>query len=92
MGLHQSGVLSDISDLATLTGLPASDNTAVLTVGTPIKMTFSLHGVSPGNANITGIVATWNDGSVGPFAADPVPTTVENVPDPFTGLKVTINP
>lgn len=92
MGLHASGAVSDISDVATLTPPPSSDNTAVLTVGTPTGMTLSFHGVSAGNANIVGLTATWNDGSIGPFTADPVPCTVSNVPDPITGLVVTINP
>lgn len=92
MGLHASGTVSDISDVATLSPPPSSDNPSVLTVDTPTKMTLAYHGVSAGNANITGLTATWNDGSVGPFTADPVPCTVENQPDPITGLVVQINP
>ncbi len=66
MGVDSAGAVVDISAVATLTPAPTSDNTAVLTVGTPTGMTCPYSGVAPGNATVT-LTATWNDGSVGPF-------------------------
>lgn len=65
-GVDAAGATVDISTVATLTPAPVSDNTAVLTVDAPVGMTCVYHGVAPGEANVT-LVATWNDGSVGPF-------------------------
>lgn len=64
-GVDAAGNQLDISALATLA--VSSDTVAVLTVATPVGMTGIMTAVGPaGTANLT-LVATWNDGSVGPF-------------------------
>lgn len=63
-GVDSAGAQVDISGVATLTA--ESDNVAVLTVDAPVGMTVAYHGVAPGEAKVT-LVATWTDGSVGPF-------------------------
>jgi hypothetical protein len=67
LGTDAAGNTSDISGVATLSPVPTSDTPAIVTVGAPTGMTFQMTAVGPlGNANITA-VATWNDGSIGPF-------------------------
>ena len=87
-GTTASGQQVDISSVATLTA--ASDAPAVLEVDAPVGMTCGLHGLTPGNVNLT-VTATWNDGSIGPF------TFVESdqvtaVADPVTGLQIVHGP
>jgi hypothetical protein len=65
LGVDKAGNPAPIDTLATIT--VTSDNTAILTVDPPVGVTFAMHAVGPlGSANVTA-VATWNDGSVGPF-------------------------
>jgi len=67
MGADSVGNPVDISAVATITA--SSDNTSVLTVDPPTGMSSAMHAVGPlGSANVT-VVATWNDGSLGPFTA-----------------------
>lgn len=82
-GVDAAGAAVDISAVATITAV--SDNPAVLTVDSPVGMTFKEHGVAPGSANVT-VVATWGDGSVGPFTFT-LPDTV--TAGPATGLLIT---
>jgi hypothetical protein len=83
MGTDSAGASVDISAVATLTA--ASDNTAVLTVDSVVGMGSTIHGLTPGSANLT-LVATWTDGSVGPFTIT-VPINVSGTA--ATGLTVT---
>jgi hypothetical protein len=81
-GIDAVGNPVDISAVASLTPAPTSDNTSVLTVG-PIDpaspMAFPVAAVGPlGVANVTA-TATWNDGSLGPFAFT-LPVTVQAGP------------
>lgn len=69
LGTNAAGNTLDISTLATLTAV--SDTPATVTVDPPVGMTSAIHAAVPApkpgaTANIT-LVATWNDGSVGPF-------------------------
>jgi hypothetical protein len=82
-GVDASGAAVDISGVATLTA--TSDTPAVMTVGPVTGMGSSIQGVGPGTANLI-LVATWNDGSVGPFTLT-VPVTVTG--GTATGLSVT---
>ncbi len=85
-GADAAGASVDISAVATITA--DSDNAAVLTADLPTGMTGAVHGLTPGTANLT-IVATWGDGSVGPFTIT-VPCTVTT--GPVTGLVVEFGP
>lgn len=83
LGVDAGGNTADISSIATLTA--TSDNPSVLTVDTPVGMTSAMHAVGPlGSANITA-VATWNDGSIGPFTVT-LPVTV--IAGPVTGVVI----
>ena len=74
LGDDKAGNQTDISALATIT--VTSDNPSVLTVDPPIGVTFAMHAVGPiGAANVT-VVATWNDGSIGPFTFTLPVTTI----------------
>lgn len=73
----------DISGVATIT--VTSDNPAVMTADTPSGMSCTVHALTPGSVNLT-IVATWNDGSVGPFTIT-WPITVTG--SAATGLVIT---
>lgn len=69
-GLNAAGDVLDLSATYTLTPVPTSDNTAVVTVDAPVGMTFGYHGLSVGSANVTA-TATQNSGvtpAAGPFA------------------------
>ncbi len=81
-GVDAAGAPVDISSVATIAA--TSDNAAVLTADPPTGMTGTVHGAAPGSANLT-VTATWNDGSIGPFAIT-VPVAV--TAGPATGLKV----
>ena len=84
-GTDAGGNPVDISSVATITA--ASSDTSKLTVDPPSGMTFAMHAVGPlGHSDVT-VVATWNDGSIGPFTATlPVdiiaggPTGIQIVP------------
>jgi hypothetical protein len=66
MGVDKAGYPVDISTVATI--VVTSDNTAILTVDPPVGMTSAMHAVGPiGSCNLD-VVATWNDGSLGPFS------------------------
>ena len=84
-GVDAAGAAVDISAVATLTPAPTSDNTASLTVDAPTGMTFAVHGLLPGVANVLA-TATWTDGSIGPFAFT-LPTTV--TAGPAGGIVIT---
>jgi hypothetical protein len=73
LGLDNAGQELDISGVATAAPPPVSADPTVITVDTPVGMTFGLHAVIgapltiPGSpVNVTA-GATWNDGSIGPF-------------------------
>lgn len=75
-GVDAVGNPVDISAVASLTPAPTSDNPSVLTVAAPTGMAFPVAAVGPlGVANVTA-TATWNDGSLGPFAFT-LPVTVQ---------------
>lgn len=57
-------VISDISLVATVA--MSVDNPAIASVDAPIGVTAVLHGLTVGSFNLT-VVATWNDGSQGPY-------------------------
>lgn len=73
-GVDAAGFPVDISGVASLTPAPTSADPTVLTVDAPTGMTFGVHGVKPGESDVTA-TATWNDGSLGPFTFI-LPTTV----------------
>ncbi len=87
-GQTQSGAAVDISAVATIT--VTSADPAIASVDSPVGVTDKFHGVKAGTTKFT-IVATWTDGSVGPFTID-AGVTVTTKPDPITGLAVTFDP
>jgi hypothetical protein len=84
-GVDTAGFPVDISAVATLTPAPTSADPTVLTVDPPTAMTFPVHGIKPGESDVTA-TATWNDGSLGPFTFT-LPTTV--TAGPAGGIVVT---
>lgn len=87
-GVNDQSNQVDISGVATL-GV-VSNNTSIVTVDTPVGMTFNEHAVAVGDAAVT-CTATWNDGSIGPFSADDNLSVVANPPGPVTGLSIQHN-
>jgi hypothetical protein len=82
-GQDAAGNQIDISSVASLA--VSSDTVSVLTVSTPTGMSAIMTAVGPaGTATLT-LVATWNDGSVGPFTIS-WPITVQA--GGVTGLTV----
>jgi hypothetical protein len=95
MGTTASGALAPIDAVATLTPVPTSSDTTVITVDPPVAMTDKMHGVPAvppvlPTANRTATIsytATWNDpaAGIGPFGFD-LPCTVTG--DAITGVIV----
>ncbi len=84
-GTDAAGDQIDISELATIA--VTSSDPGILTVDTPVGMKFTETAVAEGHADVA-IVATWNDGSIGPFnATDPVDVQ-KAPPGPVTGLII----
>jgi hypothetical protein len=79
----------DISAVATLTAV--SRDPSIATVDAPVGMSYNEHPVSPGDT-VVDLVATWIDGSVGPFPAGDAITIQQAPPGPVTGLIVIHNP
>ena len=96
-GHTQSGKNVDISDVATLTA--SSSDTSVFTAPPPTGMSGIVVGVPavpPATVDrnaILDLVATWNDGSLGPLTIDVTGTVKPSPlpPDPVTGLGVTFS-
>lgn len=83
IGVDAAGNQVDISAVASIS--VASDDPGVLLVGAPSGMTFKMTAAGPlGSANVT-VIATWNDGSVGPFNFT-LPVSV--VAGQATGVKI----
>jgi hypothetical protein len=83
LGVDAAGNTADISAVATIT--VSSDATNILTVDPPVGVTFAMHAVGPlGAANVTA-VATWTDGSKGPFTFT-LPVTV--IAGPVSGVQI----
>jgi hypothetical protein len=82
-GADAAGNPVDISGVATITA--TSDNPAILTVDPPQGMTFAMHAAGPLGGATVSVVATWNDGSVGPFTAS-LPVDVQA--GGATGLRI----
>jgi len=69
-GADAAGNAVDIAAVAKIA--VTSGDPAVVSVDPPTGMTFVLHALKPtvaGSPAVITIVATWNDGSVGPFTA-----------------------
>ena len=75
-GVDKAGNPVDIFGVATI-AVTSSDPSKV-TVDPPSGLTFGMHAVGPLTASpvVINTVATWNDGSVGPFSFDLKVTTV----------------
>lgn len=70
MGVNSAKELVDISGVATLAATSSSDP-SILSVDPPVGMSCAYHAQGVGKA-VVNLVATWSDGSVGPFTfADP---------------------
>jgi hypothetical protein len=69
-GVDGAGNPVDISTVATITA--SSSDTTLVTVDAPSGMTFGMHAVgplsTPGTPVAIAVVATWTDGSKGPFS------------------------
>ena len=75
-GIDKAGNPVDIFGVATI-AVTSSDPSKV-TVDLPKDLTFGMHAVGPLTASpvVINTVATWNDGSLGPFSFDLNVTTV----------------
>ena len=75
-GIDKVGNPVDIFGVATI-AVTSSDPSKV-TVDPPKDLTFGMHAVGPLTASpvVINTVATWNDGSIGPFSFDLKVTTV----------------
>lgn len=83
MGVDAGGNPVDISSVATLT--VTSDTPTIATVSSPVGMTSEVTAVGPtGSLNLI-CVATWNNGSIGPFTITQ-PVTISG--GPAVGLTV----
>jgi hypothetical protein len=71
MGASAAGNPVDISAVATIA--VTSSDTTIITVDPPTGMMFAMHAVGklsvPGTPVSVTVVASWNDGSIGPFTA-----------------------
>jgi hypothetical protein len=85
-GLTAGGQSRDISGVATLTAI--SSDPTVVALGTPVGMTVDEEGLKAGTADIS-LVATWIDGSVGPFTFTYTDTVKV---DPVTGISIAHGP
>jgi hypothetical protein len=83
LGTDSAGATVDISQVASIA--VTSDAPTICSVDAPVGTSFKFHGLLPGTANLT-VVATWNDGSVGPFTFV-LPVTVSG--SAATGIVVT---
>lgn len=90
-GVDAAGAQLDISAVATLTPAPSSSDPATVTVDPPTGMTFVMHAVgpltTPGTPVLITAVATWNDGSIGPFTFD-LPVEVQKSPSAIGGIVI----
>lgn len=86
-GVSGAGNAVDISAVAKL-AVTSSDPTTI-TVDAPVGMQFAMHAVGkltvPGTPTNITVVATWNDGSRGPFTFV-LPVDVQ--PGPATGVVI----
>jgi hypothetical protein len=85
-GVDSTGAQVDISAVATL-AVTSSDPTK-LSVAAPVGMTFAETAVAvsmPGTSVVLTAVATWNDGSLGPFT---ITLPCDVVAGPVTGLVI----
>ena len=68
-GTDAAGNLADISAVATIA--VTSSDTTIITVDPPSGVTFAMHATgklsTPGTPVNIAVVATWKDGSIGPF-------------------------
>ena len=83
----------DISAVATLTPAPTSSDPTKITVAAPTGMTFAMSAVGPltvpGTPVVITAVATWNDGSLGPFTGT---LNVDVVAGPAGGIVIQPGP
>jgi len=82
LGVDDKGNHVDISDVATLTA--SSSDPTIVSVDPPVGMAVACHGLKPGKADLLE-VATWNDGSVGPYD---ITVPAVSKAGPVTGLTV----
>lgn len=67
-GVDAAGNALDISALATISA--TSSDTSKISLDSPVGMSVKMHGLVPsvvGSPVTITVVATWNDGSIGPF-------------------------
>lgn len=92
-GVDAGGNQLDIAAVAKLDPAPSSMNAAIVSVDPPAGMTFKMHAVGPltipGTPVNIDVEATWNDGSLGPFAFT-LPCSV--VAGPAGGIVVVPGP
>ena len=89
-GTDAAGNQVDISSVATIAVTSATP--AVITVDTPVGMTFGIHAPTApapavGATSVITITATWTDGSVGPFTLSLTGTITGG---PATGLGISL--
>ncbi len=85
-GVDAAGAQVDISGVATLDPAPTSSDPATISVDPPIGMTFKMHGLKPSTAAVDiNAMATWTDGSIGPFSFTLPCTTTSGGP---TGIII----
>ncbi len=86
VGTTNAGNQVDISGVATLA--VTSEDTSLLTVDTPVGMSHGYKVVGPTGTTALDYVATWTDGTKGPFDAK-LPATIKADPNAVTGIGVT---
>jgi hypothetical protein len=86
-GVDSAGQQVDISSAATIA--VTSSDTTILTVSVPTGVTFKMTATGklsvPGTPVQIGVVATWNDGSIGPFS---MTLPVDVVAGPVSGIVI----
>lgn len=88
-GITAGGKQADISGVATLTA--TSSDPTVLEVGAITGAHVAYQGKKVGTADLV-LVATWNDGSIGPFTITVHSTESQDPNNKITGIGVVLDP
>lgn len=85
MGTRANGETVDISGVASLAVTSSDESVATAAVS---GMQYNISLLKAGDVTFH-VVATWNDGSVGPFSIDDPCSVADAPPGPVTGLVAT---
>lgn len=87
-GTTAGGKQADLSSVATITA--TSSDPTTLEVGAVSGAHVAYAGKKPGTADLV-LVATWNDGSIGPFQLTVHATMAQDPNNQITGIGVTLD-